>query len=194
MKKFEEMYKATTLEELKSAYRKYAVKVHPDNGGNVKDMQDLNALYSKLFETLKTVHKNMKGETYNKPTDEVPSYFVDLIDKLIKLNVTIEIIGAFVWVSGDTKKVKEDLKKLGFKWHTAKLNWYLAPSWYHKTNKNKYSMDEVRHMYGVQYERQQTAEKAEEKAEAKPEKKAARPRKKSDSTSEKYYTQTALSM
>lgn len=188
MKKFEELYKATTLEELKKAYRKYAVKFHPDNGGKVEDMQELNNAYDNMFEKVKNIHRNMKGETYSKPTDESPSYFRDLIDKLIKLNVTIEVIGAFVWVSGDTKKVKEELKALGFKWHTAKLNWYLAPSWYHKSNKNKYSMDEVRSMFGVQFERQQTAEKTEEKAE----KKTARPRKKSENQDNKYYTQTAL--
>ena len=64
----------------------------------------------------------------------------------------IEIIGCFIWVSGDTKPNKEGLKKLGFRWHREKLNWYKSAPGYKKHNNKKHSMQEIRDMFGVQYE------------------------------------------
>jgi hypothetical protein len=65
--------------------------------------------------------------------------------------VTIEIIGFFIWVSGNTKPYRDILKEHKFKWHSKKLNWYLAPAWYVKMNRSKdYSMADIRTMYGYQ--------------------------------------------
>ena len=79
---------------------------------------------------------------------------MNLINKLITLyGIHIEVIGSFVWVSGETKPHKETLKELGFRYHTTKKVWYKAPTDYIKYNRNKkYSMNEIRNMYGVQYE------------------------------------------
>lgn len=187
----------TTLEELKREYRHWAVKLHPDNGGNLKNMQELNAQYDVMFAKVKDKHKTKEGKEYTKATTEAPSYFKDIIDKLIKLNVTIEIIGSFIWVSGNTKAVKEDLKALGFKWHTQKVCWYLSPPDYVKKSKTKYTMDEVRNMFGVQYERQQAEEQPEEKTKAKTETKTRKsPGEKKFTKAVKainqYYEQTSL--
>lgn len=38
-----------TLEDLKKAYKAWAVKLHPDNGGSVEDMQTLNNEYDLLL-------------------------------------------------------------------------------------------------------------------------------------------------
>ena len=35
-------------------------------------------------------------------------------------NVSIEVIGAFLWVSGNTKPYKEELKALNMKWSNNK--------------------------------------------------------------------------
>ena len=184
----------TTLEELKKAYREYAVKLHPDNGGNEDDMKELNAQYDKMFVKVKDKHKTKDGVEYTKETQEAPEYFKDIIEKLIKLNVHIEIMGSFIWVSGNTKEVKDDLKAMGFKWHTQKLNWYLPPAWYVKKSKKKYTMDEIREMFGVQYEHEQT-ENTKDKTESKPtknnsEKKIRKAAKAINSN--QYYEQTSL--
>ena len=63
--------------------------------------------------------------------------------------IVIEVIGCFVWVSGDTKPHKEILKSLKFKWHSNKLCWYLAPEDYRTRSRKDYSMDEIRTMYGT---------------------------------------------
>ncbi len=137
-----------TLEELKKAYHRLCLKLHPDVGGSDAEMKSLNAEYEELFERVKNIHVNKDGETYERETDETPQEFQWLIAELLKLDgVEIEIIGCFVWVSGDTKPHKERLKELGFKWHRKKCCWYKSPDGYRRWGKGEYTMDEIRGMY-----------------------------------------------
>jgi curved DNA-binding protein CbpA len=139
----------TTAEELKTAYRNLAKKFHPDKGGRKEDMQAVNAEYDRLFEKLKDIHRNKDGETYTRETAETSDFFKDLITELMKFDdVIIEIIGCFVWLSGNTKPYKDQIKALRFRWHTKKFIWYLAPDDYRKRSRRDVSMDEIREMYG----------------------------------------------
>lgn len=138
-----------TFEELKKAYHAWAIKLHPDRGGDVEEMKILNCEYDKLFEIVKDIHVNFKGEEYRKETEETPEAFRTLIDELLKINdIEIEVIGCFIWVSGDTKPHKDKLKSLGMKWHYKKRMWYLSPEGYRRFGKKSYSIDEIRQMYG----------------------------------------------
>ena len=47
-----------TLDELKAAYRRLALKYHPDMGGSTEIMQEINAEHDALFEQLKRQHKD----------------------------------------------------------------------------------------------------------------------------------------
>ena len=47
-----------TLEELRKQYKELLKKYHPDNGGNVSDMQEVNAEYDELFKVLKNKHES----------------------------------------------------------------------------------------------------------------------------------------
>lgn len=141
----------TTLEELKSVYKKLAMKYHPDRGGDVELMKEVNATYDELFAKFSHIHKNHKtGEYYEKKTAETPDEFKDIVDKLMRMQgIIIEIIGSFVWVSGDDKPHKEELKAMGFRWHTQKKEWMLPPKGYKKRSRREYSMDEIRDMFGT---------------------------------------------
>ena len=141
-----------TLEELKSAYRKLAMLNHPDRGGDIKAMQAINAEYDILFPKLKNIHQNKDGETYTsrQTTTETPDSFKDLINELMKLDdIVIEVIGCFVWVTGNTKTYKDQLKALKFKWHSKKSAWYLAPDDYRNRSHKNYDLEEIRTMYGT---------------------------------------------
>jgi curved DNA-binding protein CbpA len=139
-----------TLEELKSRYHKLVMENHPDKGGDTATMQAINAEYEKVFPKVKNYHKNKEGETYQKETNETAGYYMDIMEKLIKMHgIKIEIIGCFIWLSGDTKKWKEDIKALRFKWNNHKKMWYLAPSWWKPSrNKKPYDINTIRSMYG----------------------------------------------
>ena len=133
-----------TLEELKKEYHRLCLKLHPDVGGSNEAMKELNAEYEIMFERVKRIHVNKDGERY----EETPQEFQWLINELIKLdNITIEIIGCFIWVSGDTKPHKEKLKELRFKWHRKKGCWYRSPEGYRRWGGGDYSMDDIRSMY-----------------------------------------------
>jgi len=150
MKIREEFAKATTAEEVKAIYKKLAMKYHPDRGGDVEIMKAVNSLYDEYFERLKHVHKTKDGKRYEKETNETSSMFKDIIDKLLRMNgVEIEIIGCFIWVSGNTKPHKEEIKALGFRWHSKKKVWYKAPDGYRKKSRKTYSMETIRTMYGT---------------------------------------------
>lgn len=60
----------------------------------------------------------------------------------------IEICGTWVWVSGDTKPVKEGLKAAGFRWAPKKMKWYWKPAGQRSFGRGKWSMDEIREFHG----------------------------------------------
>ena len=141
-----------TLEELKKQYRELARKHHPDNGGDTEAMKAVNNEYSRLFPLLKGIHQTKDGETYKskKENPETADQFIDLINELMRMdNIVIEIIGCFVWVTGDTKPYKEILKGLKFQWHNKKIAWYLKPEDYKRRSHKDYGLDEIRAMYGT---------------------------------------------
>jgi len=141
-----------TLEELKTIYRKLALKHHPDKGGSEQDMKAVNNEYDELFAKLKDAHKTRDGKTYTakQSSSETPDQFKDLIAKLSEMeSIVIEIIGCFVWVTGNTKVYRGPLKELNFKWHSKKIAWYLAPEDYRRRSRKNYDLDEIRTMYGT---------------------------------------------
>ena len=139
-----------TLEELKKQYKQLALRHHPDRGGSTKDMQQINSEYDTLFEQLKHIHKNAEGKTYKTSTcTETPDEFRDIIDKLIRFEgVKIEIIGSWIWVTGNTFTYKEEFKKMSFRWSKSKIAWFYHKDEYRKTTPRTYSLDEIRDLYG----------------------------------------------
>ena len=65
------------------------------------------------------------------------------------LPLTIEIVGEWVWVSGDTKPHKDKLKEFGLIWARKKKMWF----WRHPDsrvfNRRETDMDKIRLKYGV---------------------------------------------
>ena len=146
----------TTLEELKKEYKRLAMQYHPDLGGDTEIMKAINNEYDYLFELLKFTHKNKDGEYYTKENTqdaaaETPEVWKDIINSLIQLHmidVTVEVIGSFLWISGNTKPYKDQLKALKFKWSTNKSAWYLAPDGYRKSSKLTFNLDDISSYYG----------------------------------------------
>lgn len=140
-----------TIEELKKQYRNLAMKHHPDIGGSESDMKEINAEYDNLFERLKNIHQTAEGKTYTakESTTESPEEFREIVEKLICLDgITIELCGSWLWVTGNTIKHKETLKELKFRWSKSKLAWYYHREEYSKFSKKKFSLDEIRSLYG----------------------------------------------
>jgi len=141
----------TTLEELKRVYHALAFKHHPDRGGDTATMQAINAEYDRLFGVVGSTHRNAEGQTYTKATTETPEDFKAVIEALVGLpGLIIEIIGRFVWVTGNTRQHKDTLKALDFRFNGKKSAWYLAPEGWHRRTRKQFDLDEIRDMFGCE--------------------------------------------
>ena len=125
------------INEAKKIYKTLAKKLHPDIGGSKEDFKILNEIYNNLIE-----HKIYFSNS---------SKFDIELEKIISLilhfeNINIELVGSWIWVSGDTKEIKEKLKEIGFKWASKKKMWYYGEM--KAKNPNPKSMEEIKTKYG----------------------------------------------
>lgn len=144
----------TTAEEAKDLYRKLAKQLHPDCGGDAEEFKRMSAEFSEVFESLKNTHRNAEGKTYTKETQQTAAEFMDIIEQLIHMTgCTVELIGSWIWVSGNTYEYREHLRNLKFNYSRQKKAWYYHEGAYHKKSKTHYSMDTLRTMWGsTEYE------------------------------------------
>ena len=139
-----------TLDELKAAYRRLALKYHPDMGGSTEIMQEINNEHDALFEQLKRQH-NASADEYHQTT-ETAEEFREILAVLLGLpGLTVELCGSWLWISGETRQHKDALKAAGCRWSSSKKMWY----WRHPEDalghyRGKRSMNEIRSKYGSQ--------------------------------------------
>jgi curved DNA-binding protein CbpA len=63
-----------TAEDLKALYKKLARKNHPDLGGDLETMKQINAEYDEMYEKLKNIHSTTDGKTYEKTTTSTTQF------------------------------------------------------------------------------------------------------------------------
>ena len=147
------------IEDLKAEYRRLAMLHHPDRGGDTATMQKINDEYARLFERLKDVHKSTRPDgprtyTSGQKTKETPEDFIRIVNELFKLDgLEVELCGRWLWISGETMKHREALKRLGCKWSKNKQKW----SWHYPEDaaftykgKREWTMEAIRTMFGTE--------------------------------------------
>lgn len=136
------------IDNLKKEYFKLAKKYHPDAGGTTSQFQQLQAEYEKLLKKL------LSGSTLNTEQKEneifIDKAIRDIIDSLINIEgITVEVIGKWLWIGGDTYPVRTTLKQAGLTF-IKKGN---TPYWVYKgvesSGRGKLSMEEIKSKYGV---------------------------------------------
>lgn len=147
-----------TLEQLRKQYKELLKKFHPDNtNGSEEITKTINKEYEELFKALKdkhdsnadradnnkTAYNNMK---YNFEEDERPR---EMLQKVIHFSdITIEIIGNWLWIGGNTYQYRKELKELGFKFAGQKKCWYWHSEAFRKKSNKPLSMNDIRSYYG----------------------------------------------
>ncbi|MGX5742718.1 J domain-containing protein [Bacillus toyonensis] len=127
----------STLEQLKKEYKRLAKVHHPDCGGNHESFIALKNEYDELFKRLN------KG-------DEKIDTFKNIIDSISKYNIDIEIIGTWIWVTGNTYPIRKELGNLKFVFSAKKKAWYFHEGEYKRHHKKNFTLDEIREMHGAQ--------------------------------------------
>lgn len=140
-----------SIQELKTQYRNLIIKYHPDlnpNEDTTKIMQEINSQYDELFTKVKNQFVNANGEIYEKQNQENSEDFKNILNRVVTFkHCKIEIIGNWVWVSGNTKFYKEILKSLKFKWINNKKAWAYHQDKYYKKTNNIYTLDDLRNSF-----------------------------------------------
>ena len=102
------------INEAKKVFKTLAKQLHPDIGGTETEFKLLNTIYNNILE--------------NKIYYSTDAKFDIEIEKIISQilhyeNINITIIGSWIWISGDTKPIKDKLKELSFRWAKVKQMW-----------------------------------------------------------------------
>jgi hypothetical protein len=163
--KAEEIYFANvkTMKELKEAYKALAAIHHPDRGGDTVTMGKINAEYDQKVKELAKGEAPAKHTTTaaDGMTDEeiaaaIAAEFKATLDALMKLDlegVKVELIGSWLWVSGNTKPIKDELKALKFRWCPKKTGqpwtWHDSYTLY-ISSKGRMSKADIEDKYGVE--------------------------------------------
>ena len=145
--------KLHTVTELRTEYKRLLIKHHPDNGGTVSNMQEINSEYDELYSILsKENNTDDTCTTYNeKATDEA---FKAILNEIASYNMTIQIIGEWIWAF-DSFAYKDRLKELGFRYAPRKKAWTWHSGEYSKFYRKEVSLNHIRAKYGCQTIRNQ---------------------------------------
>ena len=143
----------STVAEIKAKYRQLARENHPDLGGDTEVMQDINRQYEAALKSCNgQVSRGSDGVDHTYTWDEeTERRLIEMIDKLIALQmvgVTIDLIGIWIWITGETKPHKETLKGLDCKWHATRKCWYYKPYEAKHWGSNA-SLEELAETYGL---------------------------------------------
>ncbi len=132
-----EFSEVTGINEAKKVYKTLAKKLHPDVGGSEEEFKLLNAIYNDFIE----------NKIYFSNDFKIDLDLEKIISQILHFeNITIELVGSWIWLSGDTKEIKDKLKELGFKWASKKKMWYYGEM-KGKSHGEK-SLDEIKDKYG----------------------------------------------
>lgn len=153
----------TTAESVKKKYRDLCKEYHPDlhpGEANEAAMKEINAEYDRAWAKYKHVHsgnsttegnKSNARENGTQSRTEVPDGFKDIINSIIGCDgIEIDLVGSWVWVTGNTFIHRETLKKAGFMWARKKQAWYWRPEEEKGRRHSHMNLDEIKEKYGAQ--------------------------------------------
>ena len=129
----------TGLNEAKKVFKRLARLLHPDVGGDEERFKTLKNVYDEIIEHKIYFSNNAK---FDLELEKIISQILHFE------NITIEVVGSWIWLSGDTKAIKEKLKELNFKWASKKKMWYFGEM--KGKNLKPKSMSEIKNKYNTQ--------------------------------------------
>ncbi len=134
-----EFKNVTGINEAKVIFKKLAKILHPDVGGTNEAFKLLNKIYNDILE----------NKIYFSNESKFDIELEKIISQILHYeDITIEVVGSWIWLSGNTRVIKDTLKELNFKWASKKKMWYYGEM--KAKNHNPKSMDEIKSKYGCE--------------------------------------------
>lgn len=134
-----------TLEELKKQYRDLCRQHHPDLGGDEETMKQINLEYERLVRAGSFAEEMARAGT----DEEVETAFRELLEKLTVMSgLVLEICGSWLWVTGNTYPVRQQLKEAGLKFAAKKVAWFWRPEEQRSRNRKPLTLEEIRERHG----------------------------------------------
>jgi hypothetical protein len=133
------------IDQLKKEYFKLAKKYHPDAGGTKEQFQMLQSEYENLLKKLLSGSKLSSEQQNNEIIlDEALRKAIDAIIGLP--NISIELVGKWIWITGNTYPLRNELKAAGFMFAPKKKMWYYKGT--ESSGRGDLSMEEIKLKYG----------------------------------------------
>jgi hypothetical protein len=137
-----------TTEEVRKRYQKLAMEHHPDHGGSNEMMQEINRQYAEA--SARASQGSYETEEEAEYDRQMSEEYRRVIEAIITIEgITIEIIGNWIWVTGNTYPVRLRLKEVGLLFAGKKKAWYYRSEEYASSG-SKMTLDEIRAKYGSQ--------------------------------------------
>jgi len=146
--KFFKLSELFTLQDVKSMYKKLVYQYHPDRaGGDLESMKIINIEYELVFAYVQD-HPRSKEDSAENEKHDLNDGFREILEKIIHLNITIEICGSWLWITGNTYPVKNILSQSGLKWRSKKKAWSWSPEGYVFKHHKEFSLEKIRDTFG----------------------------------------------
>ena len=132
---------------LKEAFRLACFEHHPDCGGSTEAMQLVNLAHD-VLKNCERWWSPLEAKQANRTeplTDTIKAMYarIRFFD-----GISIELIGDWLWLTGETRKYKDALKDMGFRFSKNKVAWYWHPAGYRKRSKKSFGLNDIRGMWG----------------------------------------------
>lgn len=131
---------------IKTRFRELCKQYHPDLGGSHDAMIALMSAYEERLRG--EFRKSMSDEE----ADETVSMEREVADKVAEViglrGLIVELVGRWIWATGDTWAHRAQLKAAAFGWASKKRAWYWHKPEDSATSHGKKSLEEIRAKYG----------------------------------------------
>lgn len=143
-----------TIEDLKKAYRKYAMELHPDHGGNEAEFVAMDDEYNKILDLMKkgkwTVSNEDDADTTTAEEIKIAEEFRNAVKAVLHCDgVIIDMVGCWLWLSGNTYQHRATISAAGYHWSKSHKMWFFNGS-ATKSHRNSHKeFSEITDKYGI---------------------------------------------
>lgn len=139
-----------TMAELKKEYRRLAMILHPDHGGNHEEFVQMGNQYDEAVKRIERFGETKQDR--EQAAQEVPEDFRRVVDIALSCDgVIVDLVGSWIWVSGNTFTHKDKLRSAGYQWSSKHKKWYYSGDTDTKKHRGtKMTYQQVCDLYGKQ--------------------------------------------